>query len=137
MSYHRSQPSYPEFPDFPEQHPGQAHQSQQRAQPAQPAADHRRDVRALSTAYKRLRRVATFSALGYFVVFLVLCAYAPDLMSSRVTGGLTTGLLLGLLQLPVTALAVAWYERTARRRVDPLTAAVRRNTASSPQGARR
>ncbi|WP_327677718.1 DUF485 domain-containing protein [Streptomyces sp. NBC_00467] len=134
MSYHRSQPSYPEFPDFPEQQAGQTHQSQQHAQPA---ADHRRDVRALSTAYKRLRRVATLSALGYFVVFLVLCAYAPDLMSSRVTGGLTTGLLLGLLQLPVTALAVAWYERTARRRVDPLTAAVRRNTAPSPQGARR
>ncbi|MEJ8639129.1 DUF485 domain-containing protein [Streptomyces sp. NPDC006475] len=133
MSYHRSQPSYPEFPDFPEQ-PGQPHPSQR---PAQPAADRRRDVRALSTAYKRLRRVATLSALGYFVVFLVLCAYAPDLMSSRVTGGLTTGLLLGLLQLPVTALAVAWYERTARRRVDPLTEAVRRNTAPSPQGARR
>ncbi|MER7664147.1 MULTISPECIES: DUF485 domain-containing protein [unclassified Streptomyces] len=94
-------------------------------------------MRALSTAYKRLRRVATLSALGYFVVFLVLCAYAPDLMSNRVTGGLTTGLLLGLLQLPVTALAVAWYERTARRRVDPLTEAVRRNAASSPQGARR
>ncbi|MBK3581143.1 DUF485 domain-containing protein, partial [Streptomyces sp. MBT65] len=35
-------------------------------------------------------------------------------------GGVPTGLLLALVQLPVTWLAIALYEHTARRRVDPL-----------------
>ncbi|MFI1396119.1 DUF485 domain-containing protein [Streptomyces sp. NPDC020681] len=82
-------------------------------------------MRALSHAYKRLRRVATFTALGCFVAFLLLSAYAPDLMTGTLSGGLNTGILLGLLQLPVMLAAVAAYERSARRRVDPLVEAVR------------
>ncbi len=145
------QPQYPGFPDyssFPEE-PGhsqpawQQHSWQQpddqRAEPVQPGGV-RREVRALSAAYRRLRRVATLSALGYFVLFLVLSAYAPDLMAGHLAGGLSFGIVLGLLQLPVTLAAVAVYERTARRRVDPLAEAVRLHTeqsAQSQQGARR
>ncbi|NUL33830.1 DUF485 domain-containing protein [Streptomyces lunaelactis] len=102
-----------------------------------PPADPRREIRALSDAYRRLRRVASLTALGYFVLFLFLSAYAPGLMTSRITGGLSIALLLGLLQLPVTLMAVAAYERSARRRVDPLAEAVRALSDQSPQGARR
>ncbi|MFE9765911.1 DUF485 domain-containing protein [Streptomyces sp. NPDC005808] len=86
------------------------------------------DMRVLRTAYRRQRRVATLTALGYFVLFLLLSAYAPGLMTSRVSGGLSTGLLLGLLQLPVTCLAIGLYEYTARRSVDPLADRIRRQT---------
>jgi uncharacterized membrane protein (DUF485 family) len=97
-----------------------------RHQPEQgPASDERGDMRALGSAYRRLRRVATFTALGYFVLFLILSAYAPGTMTGRITGGLTTGLVLGLLQLPVALAAIAVYERIARRRVDPLAHAIR------------
>ncbi|MFI6340081.1 DUF485 domain-containing protein [Streptomyces sp. NPDC050535] len=86
------------------------------------------DIRLLRTAYRRLRRVATLTALGYFVLFLLLSAFAPGLMTSEVSGGLSTGLLLGLLQLPVLCLAIGLYEYTARRSVDPMAARIRRQT---------
>lgn len=49
-------------------------------------------------------------------------------MASEVSGGLPTGLLLGLLQVPVTCLAIGLYEYTARRRVDPIADRIRRQT---------
>ncbi|MFD8572695.1 DUF485 domain-containing protein [Streptomyces sp. NPDC057694] len=84
------------------------------------------DLRLLRTAYRWQRRVATLTALGYFTLFLLLSAFAPGLMSRSVTGGLSSGLLIGLLQLPVTCVALILYERTARRRVDPLAHRLRR-----------
>ncbi|MFE6038950.1 DUF485 domain-containing protein [Streptomyces sp. NPDC056452] len=95
-------------------------------QPQPPAAtDDCGDLHRLGSAYRRLRRAATFTALGYFVIFLFLSGYAPSMMTSNITGGLTTGLVLGLLQLPVALAAIALYERIARRHVDPLAAAIR------------
>ncbi|MFD9545143.1 DUF485 domain-containing protein [Streptomyces sp. NPDC060022] len=95
-------------------------------QPQPPAAtDDRDDLHRLGSAYRRLRRVATFTALGYFVIFLFLSGYAPSMMTSDITGGLTTGLVLGLLQLPVALAAIVLYERSARNHVDPLAAAIR------------
>ncbi|MFD9049525.1 DUF485 domain-containing protein [Streptomyces zaomyceticus] len=105
-------------------------------QPQPPAAtDDRDDLHRLGTAYRRLRRVATFTALGYFVVFLFLSGYAPWMMTSKITGGLTAGLVLGLLQLPVALAAIALYERIARNRVDPLAAAIRQRAeqAAAPR----
>ncbi|MEV5159718.1 DUF485 domain-containing protein [Streptomyces sp. NPDC053728] len=91
-----------------------------------PAPGHHSDLRRLRTAYRLLRRVSTLTALGYFTLFLLLSGYAPSLMTRPVgDGGLTTGLLLGLCQLPVTLAAVAVYEWTAHRTVDPLSAGLR------------
>ncbi|MEU6194572.1 DUF485 domain-containing protein [Streptomyces sp. NPDC047061] len=87
---------------------------------------HHSDLRVLRGAYRLQRRTATLTALGYFTVFLVLSAFAPGLMTSAVADGVPTGLLLALLQLPVTWLAVALYEHTARRHVDPLADRIRR-----------
>lgn len=91
-----------------------------------PAPGHHSDLRRLRGAYRTLRRGATLTALGFFTLFLLLSGFAPGLMTHPVGGGLTTGLALGLCQLPVTLLAIALYERTARRTVDPLAAELRR-----------
>ncbi|MCL6733027.1 DUF485 domain-containing protein [Streptomyces neyagawaensis] len=91
-----------------------------------PLLHHHSDLRLLRSAYRWQRRVATLTALGYFMLFLTLSAFAPSFMTGTVTGGLSTGLLLGLLQVPVTCLAIWLYERTARRRVDPLADRIRR-----------
>ncbi|MDQ0791027.1 DUF485 domain-containing protein [Streptomyces sp. B3I8] len=96
------------------------------------ARGHHGDLRMLRRAYRRQRRVATLAALGYFVVFLLLSAYEPSVLTRPVTGGLSTGLLLGLVQVPVTWLAVVLYECTARRYVDPLAARVRRHAPPDP-----
>jgi uncharacterized membrane protein (DUF485 family) len=70
--------------------------------------------------------VASLTALGYFCLFLALSAFAPPLMSSTVVAGVPTGLLLALVQLPVTWLAIGLYEHTAARRVDPLADRIRK-----------
>ncbi|MGW9115844.1 DUF485 domain-containing protein [Streptomyces sp. NPDC055663] len=88
------------------------------------------DLRRLRTSYRSLRRTAALTALGYFVVFLLLSGYAKDLLDQPLFGGLNIGLALGLCQIPVTLLAITLYERTARRTVDPLAARIRRAGAA-------
>ncbi|MGQ4390415.1 DUF485 domain-containing protein [Streptomyces sp. SAS_270] len=94
--------------------------------PRRPALGHHSDLRLLRTAYRRQRRVATFTALGYFTLFLILSAFAPSFMTSTVSGGLSMGLLLGLIQVPVTCLAIGLYEYTARHGVDPIADRIRK-----------
>ncbi|MEU7056862.1 DUF485 domain-containing protein [Streptomyces sp. NPDC046197] len=94
--------------------------------PRRQALGHHSDLRVLRGAYRWQRRVASITALGYFTVFLVLSAFAPSFMTSTVTAGLPTGLLLALVQLPVTWLAIALYEHTARRYVDPIADRIRK-----------
>ncbi|MEW2300428.1 DUF485 domain-containing protein [Streptomyces sp. NPDC006655] len=102
-------------------------------QPAQPRhvphrepVGHHSDLRVLRGAYRLQRRAATLTALGYFTLFLLLSAFAPRVMTRTVADGVPAGLLLALLQLPVTWLAIVLYERTARRHVDPLADRIRR-----------
>ncbi|MFD5451164.1 DUF485 domain-containing protein [Streptomyces sp. NPDC003470] len=105
------------------------------APPWQPPGHHG-DLRALRGAHRRQRRTATFAALGYFLLFLGLSAFAPSSLTGEVTDGLPLGLLLALLQLPVTWLAIVLYEHTARRTVDPLADRVRRDgEANAGRGA--
>ncbi|MEU9334967.1 DUF485 domain-containing protein [Streptomyces sp. NPDC048290] len=84
------------------------------------------DLRVLRGAYRIQRRTATFTALGYFTFFLFLSAGAPSVMGWTLTDGLPLGMLLALAQLPVTWLATALYEQTARRHVDPIAERLRR-----------
>ncbi|MEU1176641.1 DUF485 domain-containing protein [Streptomyces sp. NPDC005820] len=125
MSYDPSRPD----PTYPWQPPPQPPPTSPRHRPDHQAPlGHHSDLRILRGAYRRQRRVATLTALGYFVVFLVLSGFAPSLMTATVTTGLPAGLLLGLIQLPVTLLAIAVYEHTARRRVDPLADRIRKQS---------
>ncbi|WP_077798496.1 DUF485 domain-containing protein [Streptomyces sp. JHA26] len=105
--------------------------------PRQPLGHHS-DLRVLRGAYRRQRRTATFAALGYFLLFLGLSAFAPSSLTGDVTDGLPLCLLLALLQLPVTWLAIILYERTARRTVDPLADRIRHDSgADAGRGAAR
>ncbi|MFF4353187.1 DUF485 domain-containing protein [Streptomyces sp. NPDC001530] len=130
-------PEYPEYPKLPNSsspsyvtYPWQPPPPEpaRRRLPRHHALGHHSDIRVLRGAYRWQRRVATLTALGYFTLFLLLSAFAPSLMTSTVSGGLSTGLLLGLLQLPVTCLAIGLYEYTARRRVDPIADRIRKQS---------
>ncbi|MGW6055319.1 DUF485 domain-containing protein [Streptomyces sp. NPDC055189] len=120
---HHSSPSYPTYPWQPVAPPPPPPRPRL---PRHPALGRHSDLRHLRSAYRWQRRVATLTALGYFTLFLILSAFAPSLMTDPVSGGLTTGLLLGLCQVPVTLVAIALYEYTARRRVDPLSERLRK-----------
>ncbi|MFC9684036.1 DUF485 domain-containing protein [Streptomyces sp. NPDC056948] len=117
-----SSPSYDTYPWQPQQPPEPPERRPQR----HAALGHHSDLRVLRSAYRWQRRVATLTALGYFTLFLILSASAPSFMTSTVTDGLPTGLLLALIQVPVTWLAIALYEQTARRRVDPIADRIRK-----------
>ncbi|MFJ6845346.1 DUF485 domain-containing protein [Streptomyces griseoluteus] len=96
-------------------------------EPAGPRSGPHRTLRMLRRAYRWQRRVASLTALGYFAVFLTLTVKAPGLMTRPGPGGLPTGLVLALAQIPVTWLAVLLYEATAYRLVDPLARRARQS----------
>ncbi|KMS88525.1 MULTISPECIES: DUF485 domain-containing protein [Streptomyces] len=122
-----SGPSYPARPTYPWQPPEPPEPARPvRRAPREPLGRHS-DLRVLRSAYRWQRRTATLTALGYFTLFLVLSAYAPGVMTRTVADGIPAGLLLALVQLPVTWLAIALYEHTARRHVDPLAERIRRH----------
>ncbi|MDF3301641.1 DUF485 domain-containing protein [Streptomyces tropicalis] len=120
---HDTSPSYSAYPWQPA--PPEGDPDRKRL-PRRAALGHHSDLRILRGAYRRQRRVATLTALGYFTLFLVLSAFAPSFMTRPGAGGLPTGLLLALAQLPVTWLAIGLYEHTARRYVDPIADRIRR-----------
>ncbi|MER6068783.1 DUF485 domain-containing protein [Streptomyces sp. NPDC001817] len=143
MSYDPPHPSYPSYPpqpsssyDTPPASYGPPHLTYPwQPAPPQPRPDrrppreplgHHSDLRVLRSAYRWQRRTATLTALGYFTLFLVLSASAPGVMTRTVADGIPAGLLLALIQLPVTWLAIALYEHTARRHVDPLADRIRK-----------
>ncbi|MEV8597676.1 DUF485 domain-containing protein [Streptomyces sp. NPDC052012] len=132
MSYDPYQPHVPRrdasppYAAYPWQPPAPPEPPEPRRAAPHARLGHHSDLRILRSAYRWQRRVATLTALGYFTLFLILSAYAPSFMTGTVTDGLPTGLLLALFQVPVTWLAIALYEGTARRRVDPLAALIRK-----------
>lgn len=90
------------------------------------------DLDALRSAYRVLRRVSTLTALGSFVVYVLLSCCAPGLMGAEIAGDLSLGMAVGVVQLVVTFAAVLWYGRSARRSVDPLARAVRERSVTRP-----
>jgi uncharacterized membrane protein (DUF485 family) len=124
---HDSSPSYDAT--YPWQPPLDPPEPARRRRPERPPLGHHSDLRVLRSAYRWQRRTASLAALGYFTLFLILSAFAPSVMTSTVTDGLPTGLLLALLQIPVTWLAIVLYERTARRYVDPIADRIRKESA--------
>ncbi|MFI5768508.1 DUF485 domain-containing protein [Streptomyces sp. NPDC051658] len=133
---HGNPPPSPHHPDYllpwqsSEQAPPDRPPSPADAPAPATAPGRHSDLRRLRTAYRLLRRIATLTALGYFMAFLLLSGFAKELMDVPLFGGLNLGLALGLCQLPVTVLAIVVYERTARRTVDPLAARIRRAGAA-------
>ncbi|MEU6593041.1 DUF485 domain-containing protein [Streptomyces sp. NPDC046881] len=126
-SYPSPQPSSPSYPTYPWQPVAPPEPAPPVRRPQREPLGHHSDLRVLRSAYRWQRRTATLTALGYFTLFLVLSAYAPGVMTSTVADGIPAGLLLALVQLPVTWLAIALYEHTARRYVDPLAERIRRH----------
>jgi uncharacterized membrane protein (DUF485 family) len=82
-----------------------------------------------------LRRVSTLTALGSFVLYVLLSCFAPDLMGSAIAGEVSLGMALGVFQLVVTFAAILWYGRSARRSVDPLAQLVRERATASARNA--
>ena len=87
---------------------------------------------ARSAEFTRLRsRILRFVLpmtalfLTWYLVYVLLAAYAPEFMSIRVGDNITMGLVLGLSQFATTVAIMIGYLVFARRRIDPAVAQLR------------
>ncbi|GAA3530514.1 DUF485 domain-containing protein [Amycolatopsis ultiminotia] len=81
---------------------------------------------------KRFRRFVFPVSIAFFIwylVYVVLAAYANDFMSTPVFGLVNVGMLLGLAQFASTALITWLYTRFAGRDMDPRVAELRERAA--------
>jgi uncharacterized membrane protein (DUF485 family) len=72
---------------------------------------------------RRFRRFAfpmTVAFLSWYLLYVLLSTYAPDLMSTRVFGNVNLGLLLGLGQFLTTFVITHLYVAHANRQTDPI-----------------
>ena len=100
-------------------------------QPTDADAPDERAARALamqaSPEFAELRRTIrrfifpmTAAFLSWYLLYVVLSAYARDFMDTKVVGNLNIAFFFGLLQF-VSTFLIAWlYSRYAARRFDPL-----------------
>ncbi|MFD0692357.1 DUF485 domain-containing protein [Actinomadura fibrosa] len=104
-----------------------------------------------NAAYAQLRRTPEFERLRHafrgfvfpmtaafltwYLLYVVLSAYARDFMGKKVVGEINVALIFGLLQF-VSTFLIAWaYERYARRRLEPLADGVRAKADQAVAGA--
>ncbi|MGY1704126.1 DUF485 domain-containing protein [Geodermatophilus sp. SYSU D00697] len=72
---------------------------------------------------RRFRRFAfpmTVAFLAWYLLYVLLSTYAPDLMSTPVFGNVNLGILLGLAQFVTTFVITHLYVAHADRRTDPI-----------------
>lgn len=63
--------------------------------------------------------------LAWYLLYVLLCAYARDFMAHKVAGNVNVALVFGLGQFAATFLTAWAYSRFAARRLDPLSADLR------------
>jgi uncharacterized membrane protein (DUF485 family) len=80
---------------------------------------------ALRTRFRRYVFPMAGLFLAWYLTYVLLAAYAPGVMGTRLTGSVTVGLVLGVLQF-VSTIAITWaYVRYARRAIDPRVREIR------------
>jgi uncharacterized membrane protein (DUF485 family) len=95
------------------------------------------------TDYERVQRSPEFQALrrrfrafvfpmtglflAWYLLYVLLAAYAPDFMGIRVAGNITVGLLFGLGQFVSTFLITMLYARWANTHQDPIADELRQH----------
>lgn len=85
-----------------------------------------------SAEFQSLRRAlrgfvfpATVAFLAWYLLYVLLSAFARDLLAHKVTGNINIAYLFGLLQF-VSTFAIAYlYSRYADKRLDPTADALR------------
>ncbi|HEX4813853.1 MAG TPA: DUF485 domain-containing protein [Nonomuraea sp.] len=78
------------------------------------------DFQELKRRFRSWTFPMTVAFLAWYLLYVVLSAWARDFMAVKVLGDINVGLILGLLQF-VSTFWIAWaYARHAERKLDPL-----------------
>ena len=105
-------------------------------QPSDADAPDERAQRALATQasdeFGELRRTIrrfifpmTAAFLVWYLLYVVLSAYARDFMGAKVVGNINVAFVFGVLQFVSTFLIAILYSRYAARRFDPLAGKIK------------
>ncbi|MGZ5399473.1 MAG: DUF485 domain-containing protein [Nocardioides sp.] len=74
----------------------------------------------LRRRYRGFVLPATVAFLSWYLLYVVLCNWAGDFMSTQVVGNINVALIFGLMQF-ATTFGLAWYyARFSAARLDPL-----------------
>jgi uncharacterized membrane protein (DUF485 family) len=91
-----------------------------------------------STEFKELRRrfrtfvfPMTAAFLLWYLLYVVLSAWAGGFMGTKVVGNINVALVFGLLQFVSTFLITWWYAKYAGRRIDPAAEDVRKSVSGA------
>lgn len=94
----------------------------------------RADARTMSVAARRSRWRAARVVIGAFLGYAAMSLVVPGVVAQRVFGStVTVGLLCGLTQIVVVVAVIARYVKDMREGVDPLAAAIRRESRGRQQ----
>ena len=94
------------------------------------------DFQELRRRYRAFVFPWTIAFLVWYLLFVALSNWAPDLMGTEVLGNINLGLVMGLLQF-VTTFGIAWlYSKHASRQFDPLADKVNAEYESKRGGRR-
>jgi uncharacterized membrane protein (DUF485 family) len=95
-----------------------------------------------SEDFQRLRRQLrsfifpmTAAFFLWYLLYVLLSAYARGFMSAKIVGNINVALIFGLLQFLSTFLIAWYYSRFAARKLDPLADEIARNIKSEPKAA--
>lgn len=89
------------------------------------AAQRSEEFTELRRTYRSFAFPMTVAFFLWYLLFVVLGAFFPQVMAVRLTGNITLGLVLGLLQFVTTFAITAAYVRFANRTLDPRATALR------------
>ena len=85
------------------------------------------EFQELRSRFRRFVFPMTALFLVWYLVYVLLAAYAHDFMSIRVSGNITVGLLLGLGQFVSTFAITMLYARWANTHQDPIADELRQH----------
>jgi uncharacterized membrane protein (DUF485 family) len=99
--------------------------SRRRPGPDYAAIQHSAEFSELRGRFRRFAFPMTLLFIVWYLVYVVLAAYAHDFMSRKVYGEINVAIVMGVLQFVSTALITVAYLRFAKRRLDPQVDRVR------------
>ncbi|MFC9973347.1 DUF485 domain-containing protein [Spirillospora sp. NPDC127200] len=92
------------------------------------------EFQRLRSSFRRFVFPMTAAFLTWYLLYVVLSAYARGFMGTKVVGEVNVALVFGLLQFASTFLIAVLYERYARRRLEPLAGAVDTSSVAGAKG---
>ena len=90
----------------------------------------------LRRAFRSFVFPMTAAFLAWYLLYVVLSAYARGFMDTKVIGHINIAFVFGILQF-VSTFLIAWvYSRYARTKLDPASAQIRAEIEAAPASAR-